>query len=109
MRIGLSMMRASKQMLNDLPESYKTGYNIVLKRYLETKSMTPLKYKERWVCFACRKMSRILRQVEDAKPGARPESPLKICTKCGALLYNIGSFFAPPPKYKIRQWAAASM
>src|SRR5262249_43369096 len=69
--------------------------------------MTVLKLKERWVCFTCRKMFRVLRQVENAESGAVPDSPQKICSACGARMYNIGSFFAPPPRSSVRRWEAA--
>jgi hypothetical protein len=67
------------------------------------------KFKERWICFSCRKMFRILRQINDPTPGVKPESPQKICSECGATMNNIGSFFAPPPRSELRRWAAASL
>ncbi len=71
--------------------------------------MSVLKFKERWVCFSCRKMFRVLRQVEDAKPGVKPDSPTRICPECGAGMVNIGGFFAPPPRSERRRSEAASL
>ena len=71
--------------------------------------MTVLKFKERWVCFDCRKMFRVLRQGENAEPGMRPDSPQRSCSACGAAMYNIGSFFAPPPRSSVRRWEAAHL
>ena len=71
--------------------------------------MPMLKFKERWVCFSCRKMFRILRQVEDAKPGVKPDSPIRICPECGTEMHNIGGFFAPPPRSELRRWQAAAL
>ena len=71
--------------------------------------MLRLKFKERWVCFSCRKMFRVLRQVEGARPGVKPDSPVRICPECGAEMDNIGGFFAPPPKSELRRWEAASL
>ena len=68
-----------------------------------------MKFKERWVCFTCRKMFRLMRQVDDAKPGVKPDSPTRICPECGATMDNIGSFFAPPPRTDLRRWRAASL
>jgi hypothetical protein len=67
------------------------------------------KYKESWVCFTCRKMFRVLWQVDDSKPGVKPESPERICPECGAAMNNLGSFFAPPPKTERRKWEAACL
>lgn len=71
--------------------------------------MSNLKYKERWVCFECRKMFRYLRQVEDARPGVPPHSPAKACSACDNPLVNIGSFFAPPTKSEKELWEAARL
>lgn len=71
--------------------------------------MSTLKFKERWVCFTCRKMFRVLREVDYPKPGVRPEGPERVCPECGTLTNNIGSFFAPPPKRERRRWEAASL
>lgn len=71
--------------------------------------MSKLKFKERWVCFSCRKMFRVLRHVEDAKPCVKPDSPTRICPECGTEMDNIGGFFAPPPRSERRQWEAASL
>ena len=72
-------------------------------------SMSAPKFKERWVCFTCRKMFRVLRQADDPQPGVPPESPERGCPACGVAMNNIGSFFAPPPKREQRQWEAASL
>ena len=71
--------------------------------------MSVLKFKERWVCFSCRKMCRVLREVENAKPGVKPDSPKRICPECEAEMNNIGEFFAPPPKNELKRWGAASL
>lgn len=71
--------------------------------------MPVLKFKERWVCFSCRKMFRVLRRVEGAEPGVKPESPTRICPECEAEMDNIGGFFAPPPRSEVRRWEAASL
>ena len=74
-----------------------------------TEGMSSLKFKERWVCFACRKMLRLLRRVENAKPGVKPDDLLKNCPECGSAMCNIGSFFAPPPRTNLRRWKAAEI
>ena len=66
------------------------------------------KYKERWICFTCRKMFRVMRQVDDPRPGVKPESPERICPECGTPMDNLGGFFAPPPRSEERRWEAAS-
>ena len=71
--------------------------------------MSTPKYKERWVCFACRKMFRVLRQVDNPQPGMKPESPQRICSECGTAMDNIGGFFAPPPRSERRRWEAAAL
>jgi hypothetical protein len=71
--------------------------------------MTLKRFKERWVCFDCRKMFRYLRRVENAMPGVKPESSAKSCSKCGAAMYNIGSFFVAPSKSNGRLWDAAKI
>jgi hypothetical protein len=71
--------------------------------------MATSKFKERWVCFTCRKMFRVLRQVDDPKPGVKPESPERICPECGTAMVNIGGFFAPPPRSDLRRREAASL
>ena len=68
-----------------------------------------MRYKERWVCFTCRKMFRVLRRVDNPKPGVKPESPKRVCPECGALMDNIGGYFAPPPRSERRTWEAASL
>jgi hypothetical protein len=67
------------------------------------------KFKERWVCFTCRKMFRVLRQLDDSQPGVKPDGPVRICPKCGTRMNNIGGFFAPPPRNERRRWEAASL
>lgn len=74
-----------------------------------TDDMSSPKFKERWVCFACRKMSRLLRRVENARPGVKPDDLQKNCPECGSAMCNIGSFFAPPPRTDLRRWEAAAM
>ena len=74
-----------------------------------TSDLSTLKFKERWVCFTCRKMTRLLRHVENAKPGVKPDDLQRNCPKCGFAMCNIGSFFAPPPRTNVRRWEAASI
>ncbi len=69
--------------------------------------MSKLTYKERWVCFTCRKMFRYLRQVADVRPSMPPPSPKQGCSACGSIMINIGSFFAPPARNEKKLWEAA--
>ena len=71
--------------------------------------MSLIKFKERWVCFSCRKMFRVLRRVEGAEPGVKPVGPTRICPECGAEMDNIGGFFSPPPRSETRRWEAVAL
>lgn len=71
--------------------------------------MSIIRYKERWVCFSCRKMSRVLSRVKDARPGVKTDDQTRVCPECGAEMDNVGSFFAPPPRGERRRWEAASL
>lgn len=62
-----------------------------------------IRYKERWVCFDCRK---IFRQMSQA--GANEaEQPNRICPQCAQSMLNMGSFFAPPPVTEQKLWCVA--
>ena len=82
---------------------------VVRRLFPGKEGMTALKFKERWVCFTCRKMFRVMRQVENAESGEMPDGPQKNCGACGATMRNVGSFFAPPPRSDARRWEAASL
>ena len=58
------------------------------------------RYKERWVCFDCRKM---FRQMSLANVSEAEESN-RICPQCAQAMVNLGSFFAPPPSTEQQLW-----
>lgn len=62
-----------------------------------------MRYKERWVCFDCRKM---FRQMSLAGVGEADE-PKRICPQCAQAMLNMGGFFAPPPMTKVKLWRVA--
>ncbi|MBL8203874.1 MAG: hypothetical protein JNM09_06555 [Blastocatellia bacterium] len=61
------------------------------------------RYKERWVCFDCRKMFRQMSQIGVAEA----DEPKRICPQCAQPMMNMGSFFAPPPTADINLWRVA--
>lgn len=65
--------------------------------------MTEIRYKERWVCFNCRKMFRQM-----SLPGvSEADEPNRICPQCAQPMINMGSFFSPPPATEQKLWQMA--
>src|SRR5689334_22195798 len=64
------------------------------------------RYKEHFVCFACRKMFKktAYAQLPGAKRPSTYEEYQPTCPQCGQLMHNLGKEFEPPKQRNLKAW-----
>jgi len=64
------------------------------------------KYKQHFVCFACRKMFKKPPASEQSKylPASANDEYQPVCPDCGRPMHNMGKEFEPPRQNDIKAW-----
>ena len=60
--------------------------------------------KEKYACFACRKMFRQPMRGDMARPIGKEEPRVVACPQCGQTMTNMGKYFETPRQTDVKQW-----